>query len=113
MLSKGNKILIDAKIQRICDARVPEHIRDKVRLLHRWRGNTITLIETRPYFQDHSRWTECPIAKFTYTPATKKWTLYCPNRNGAFRLYGEIKPVADIQALLDEVNRDATHIFWG
>lgn len=53
MLSKGDKLLIDAKIQGFCDARVPEHIRDKVRLLHRWRGNTITLIETRPYFQDH------------------------------------------------------------
>lgn len=113
MLSKGDKILIDVKVQRFCDARVPEHIRNKVRLIHRWRGNTVNLIETRPYFQDPSRWTECPIAKFTYIPAIKKWTLYCPNRNGSFRLYGEIKPAADIQSLLDEVTHDPTHIFWG
>jgi hypothetical protein len=113
MISKIEKVLVDQSMSRFCDMRVPAHIRDKVRLIYRWRGSSVTLFETRPYFQDPKRWTECPVAQFRYNATNKRWVLYCANRNGRWFLYDEAKPATSIQTLLDEVNRDPTHIFWG
>lgn len=113
MLSKDDKLLIEVSVRHFCDARVPERVRDQVRVIYRWERNIITIIETRRCFQDQSRWTECPIARLRYTSAARKWTLYFIGRGERWCLYDELKPVSNIQVLLDEVNRDPEHIFWG
>ncbi|MEI7481415.1 MAG: DUF3024 domain-containing protein [Elusimicrobiota bacterium] len=113
MLAETEKTLLNESLNHYCETRIPSHIRDKVRLIHRWRGNTVTLIETRPYFQDPKRWTESPVAQFRYVAARKRWALYCRDGKGRWYLYDEVKPAISIQTLLDEVDRDPTGIFWG
>ena len=113
MSPKTERLLVDEALDRYCEARIPAHIRDKVRLIYRWRGNTVTLLETRPYYLDPKRWTERPFAQFRYDAVKKRWALYCADRNSRWYLYEEVKPAISIQTLLDEVTRDPTHIFWG
>jgi hypothetical protein len=107
------KDLVDESIARFCEVRVPTEIRHKVRLIYRWRGSVVTLSETRPYFQDPKRWTESPVAQFRYDAARKRWVLYYRDGKGRWHIYEEARPAASVQTLLDEVNRDPTHIFWG
>lgn len=113
MLPKTEKALVDESLRRYCDGRIPAHVRNKVRLTYRWRGNTVTLLEERPYFQDPKRWTSHPVAQFRHDVAKGRWTLYYADRNSRWHLYDDAEPTVAIQGLLDEVSRDSTGIFWG
>ena len=112
-IPESDKKVAEELLTRYCDERVPEHVRNKVRLLFRWRGATVTIFETRPYFQDVNRWTESPIAQFRYNAADIHWTLFCPDRNSRWHLYLEVEPARSLQTLIEEVDRDPTGIFWG
>ena len=113
MLSKTEKVLVDGALSRYADARIPVHLRNKVRLTHFWWGSAVTLVEERVYFQDPSRWTKHGVARFRYVSATKRWVLYYPDQHGRFHIYSRAKPSRAIQTLLDEVSRDPTGIFGG
>lgn len=52
----------------------------------------------------------CPAPLHEVTP---EWTLYWPDRNSRFHRYDLAQPTTDVVALLDEVDRDPTSIFWG
>jgi len=41
------------------------------------------------------------------------WTLYWSDRNQRRHKYDLIEPSSDVRALLDELDRDPTCIFWG
>jgi hypothetical protein len=58
--------LVDAKLAKYCERKIPEHVRDKIKLVHKARGDSVTLVETRPYFKDPSIWTEHGVAQFRY-----------------------------------------------
>ena len=51
-----------------CDRRIPLPDGDKKRLLHRWRGATVTLIEQRPWWTEGIPWVESAIAQFRFDP---------------------------------------------
>ncbi len=72
----------------------------------------MTLIETRPSFQDPSAWTERPIAQFRFDLDEKRWCLYSPKRKKGWRHYDLIEP-SNLDDLLAEVEQDPTRIFWG
>jgi len=52
---------------------------------------------------DHSR----------YSHQSGLWTLYCRDRHQRWNLYTGLAPTTDISEVLDEIDRDPTHIFWG
>ncbi|MDE1977024.1 MAG: DUF3024 domain-containing protein [Elusimicrobia bacterium] len=113
MIPATEKELAEGSLSRYCQARVPVHLRDKLRLTYFWRGSIATLVEERPYFQDHTRWTSHPVAQFRYYEPKNRWGLYCSDQNGRWHLYQAAEPTLAIQTLLDEVSRDPTGIFWG
>jgi hypothetical protein len=51
-------------------------------------------------------------ARLRYTKARRDWSLYGSDRKSNFHRY-DLQPAADVVALLDEVDRDPTSIFWG
>jgi hypothetical protein len=104
---------VGKKFAAFCERRVPPHIRDQIRLIFKFRGNTVTLIETRPYFMDPSIWTESPVAQFRFDIDKKVWCLYCRDRNTRWHFYDLVKPSANLDDLIAEVDRDPTCIFWG
>lgn len=112
-LSEFTKRLIETKITEYCEQKIPLTARDKVKLIFKIIGNKVTLIETRPYYMNPSIWTETPIAQFRFDNETKKWTLYCMDRNSRWHLYDLINPSADFDDMLKALDNDKTGIFWG
>lgn len=112
-LPEFTKKLIEEKLTKYCESRIPAQVRNKVKLTFDISGNKVTLIETRPYFKDSSIWTKTPMAQFRFDNKKKQWLIYCIGRNERWRLYDLIKPSSNFDDLLKELDRDPTGIFWG
>ncbi len=104
-----------ARVRRWCDQRVPEHVRDQVRVECEVGPRHLTIVERRPHWNANadSEWTRFPIARLRYTMADKSWTLYWRDRNLRFHIYDLVAPSARVDDLLEEIERDPTAIFWG
>ena len=104
-----------ARVHRWCRDRVPEHVRDEVRVEVDVAERHLTIVECRaPWRADMgAEWTRFPIARLRYTKATGVWSLYWRDRNLGFHAYDLVSPTASIEELLSEVDRDPTAIFWG
>ena len=104
-----------ARVQRWCRARVPEHVRDEVRIEADVAERHLTIVECRPPWRADfgPEWTRFPIARLRYTKATRLWSLYWRDRNLKFHKYDRVPASASVEELLAEVDRDPTAIFWG
>ena len=104
-----------ARVQRWCQARVPEHARHQVRVECDVAARHLTIVERRaPWRDDYGPdWTCLPIAKLRYTATTNTWILYRPDRHLKFHRYDMIEPTPHIQDLLTEIDHNRSGIFWG
>lgn len=105
--------LVDVKLKRFCEERVPLHVREDIRLFHTVRGNSVTIVESRPTFSNRAEWSEMKVAQLRYCPDTREWTLYCADRNSRWHPYYDIDSSTNLDDLLLEVDEDPTGIFWG
>lgn len=103
------------RVQRWCRSRVPEQVRDQVRVEVDVADQHLTIVECRPPLRADfgSEWTRRPIARIRYTKSARVWTLFWRDRNQRFHAYEPVAPTAIIDDLLSEVDRDPTAIFWG
>jgi hypothetical protein len=104
---------VEVALDNFSEKFIPQHVRDKVRLNYSFRGETVSLFEERPYFQDPAQWTSTPIAQFRFNSDDKTWSLYCADRNSKWHLYDRAKPSRQFNHLLRAVEHDPTGIFWG
>ncbi len=104
-----------ARVQRWCRARVPEHVRDEVRVEAEVDERCLTIVECRPPWRADfgPEWTRFPIARLRYTKATRLWSLYWRDRSLKFHGYDRVPASVSVEDLLAEVDRDPTAIFWG
>ena len=107
------KQLIEKKLSAYCQRKVPAHLHDEIRLHFKFRGNAVTLFESRPAFGMPEKWVDSPVAQFRFDPADNLWTLYCADRNSRWHPDMEIDPVKDFDCLLQEIDSDPTGIYWG
>ncbi len=112
-LSEITKKQVETTLGSFCEKRIPAHVRTQVRLGFSFSGESVSLFEERPYFQDPNQWTSTPIAQFRFSPEDKTWALYYSDRNSKWHLYDEAKPSRQFNHLLKAVETDATGIFWG
>ena len=77
------------------------------------KGNTFTLIESRPYWKDPSKWTDLEIAKIKFNTKENKWQLYYCLSNGKCFPYDSINLKKEITDLLQEIDEDPRCVFWG
>jgi Protein of unknown function (DUF3024) len=104
-----------ARVQRWCRGRVPEHVRDQVRIEVDLAERSVTIVECRPPWQAAvgTEWTRLPIARLRYTRSTGLWSLYWRDRNLRFHEYDRVPATESVEDLLAEVDSDPTAIFWG
>ncbi len=76
-------------------------------------GNIITLIESRPRWDDDSQWIDMKIARMKFNNDSMKWKLYWCNQHQKFFSYDGLSPKTEIKELLKEIDEDPTCIFWG
>lgn len=103
-----------ARVRHFCAARIPEHVRDRVRLDADVRGHSITIMECRPLWSDpDAEWTRMKIAQLRFNDSDLSWTLYWVDRNQRWHRYRDLDPSENISTLLDEIDEDPTCIFFG
>jgi hypothetical protein len=112
-LSEFTRKQAESKLKAFCDRRIPAQLRKEVRLGWKFRGNAVTLFESRPSFPDRATWVNIPIAQFRFDEQEKTWELYQADRNGRWHWYINVVATPDFDALLAEVDADPTGIFWG
>lgn len=112
-LPEFTKKLIEVKLTKYCINRIPEDARDKLRLIFKINEDIITLLLSRPYFKDPSKWAERSVAQIRYDNDNKKWLLYFIDKNENWHLYDLIEPITDFDDLLRELDRAPKGIFWG
>ena len=105
--------LVESKLSDYCDNKVPFHVRDRVRLTYKIRGNMVTLLEERPRWDapEDSEWVKSKVAQFRFDPENKQWSLYWRDRNGKWHPYTQLRPMDNIEHLIAEVDNDPTGIF--
>ena len=96
-----------------CLARVPEDVRDRLRVDCEVADQHLTIVERHPPLPGigGSTWTREPVARLRC--ARFLWTLYWCNRDQRFRRYSELEPTTDVGVLLEEIERDPHCLFWG
>jgi hypothetical protein len=104
-----------AQVQRWCADRVPEQMRDQVRIECLIGARHLTIVDRRPPWRDDAgaEWSSLPVARLRWTTATRSWTLYWPDRNSNFHRYEWLPPAAGVEPLLAEIDKDPTALFWG
>jgi hypothetical protein len=112
-LPEFTRKLVETKLTKYCEQKVPPHVRDQIRFGFKIRGSHVTLFTERPRFDQPSEWVDSVVAQFRFNPRDKKWSLYCADRNSRWHLYTLLAPSADFDELLKEVDRDPTGIFYG
>ncbi|PKM97427.1 MAG: transposase [Elusimicrobia bacterium HGW-Elusimicrobia-1] len=112
-LPENIRVKIENSLRNFCDTMAPPEVRHQLRIVFAIKGNAVTLLEERPYFRDPSRWTQTNVARFRFVAGRQEWTLYYRDRNNRWHIYTLVKPTKSFAALLDEVRRDPTGIFWG
>ena len=103
-------------VEVFCDSRIPQEYRDEIRLECSRRWNSITIVERRPPWKPElvgNDWTSMKVAQLRYDPSSKRWSLYCRDRNERWWSYDDVGPSPSIEPLLAEIDADPTGIFWG
>jgi hypothetical protein len=111
--SEFEKAQMTRLFDKYSERRIPPHVRDKIRLEHRLRGDSVTLFERRPPWRGTGEWSALPVAQFRRNKGTGKWSLYWADRNSRWHVYEGHEAASDLETLLGEVDRDPTGIFWG
>jgi hypothetical protein len=70
-LPENERKLAEETLNRYCAGKFPEHIKDKLWLAYRFRGNAVTLYECRPRYDDPLQRTEHDVAQFLYDAKTQ------------------------------------------
>jgi hypothetical protein len=112
-LSEFERARMEKLFTAYCEGKVPPHVRNKVRVTFKIRGNEVKLFECRPRFNDPATWGELAVARFKKDEKKSVWLLYCADRNNKWHLFEPYPESKDIEKLLAEVQRDQTGIFWG
>lgn len=110
--------LVAFRCNKLLDAyykqKFPPHMRDQIRLFHEVHENLLTVFESRAPWDGSDRpWSKKPVAQFSFDPKTGDWELHCFDRHSKPQRFHPATPTRNFEALLDEVKRDSTGIFWG
>ena len=96
-----------------CEQKVPDNLKDQVRVFYSIKGYTVTIVQSKPSFPGSRLWTEYPIARVKYDPRTLEWELYRRDLTGEWQRYADLKPTPHLQSLIDEIADDPVCVFWG
>lgn len=104
---------IEKLFRGFCEKRVPAHLRDRIRVEFRIRGDEVELFESRPLYNDPQTWVSTRVARFKKSTGSGNWVLYWADRDAQWKRYLPCEPRRDIEALLQAVEQDAIGTFWG
>ncbi len=93
--------------------RPPPDLRKKLDLGYRLEGQSLTLLEIRPIWNDPSQFMECPMAKATYVKTRKTWRVFWQRADMKWHSYPLSPEVRTVEEFLALVDYDQKGYFWG
>ena len=93
--------------------RPPRHLRAKVDLAFRIRGQSVELFEIRPAWNDATRILEHPFAKATYDRSKRIWKIYWRRADLKWHGYEPVPEVESLEQFVAVVDADAYGCFFG
>ena len=111
--SELEKQRIKKMVGEYCDGKIPEHARNQIKLFYKIRGYDVKIIESRPHFIHKSEWTEHPIARMKYDAESMNWQLFWGRASGRWEKYPNLGPTKNLKGIIDEIEKDPLHVFWG
>ncbi|SFA84509.1 Protein of unknown function [Amycolatopsis marina] len=101
------------QVERWCAQKVPERMRDEIRVECKRRGRSLTIVERRaPSPLLGSDWTEQKVAQLRLGE-DDVWSVMWADRNGRWRSYPEAPRAAQPVPLLEEIDSNPHGVFWG
>lgn len=102
-------------VEAYCESRVPEDLRDEIRIECSRRGKAITIVEWQPPWNPDfgSEWSSGKVAQLRFDESAEAWSLYRSDSNGRWHRFGEAAPTKTVKPLLGMIEADPTGIFWG
>jgi hypothetical protein len=108
MLPEEELVRVKELLDIFCQARTS----DSVKLEYHFRGNRVTLIESRPLFIDPTLLNSVNVAQFEFNLDFLIWTLYWYDRKNRRKPYPTGRNRDTLEKLVVEVGTDPTGIFW-
>ena len=93
--------------------RPPSHIRPKLDIGFRLKGQSIEIFEIRPLWSDPTKILEESVAKATYVKTLALWKVYWKRADGKWHSYPPVPKVGTVDKFLELVDADAHGFFWG
>lgn len=93
--------------------RPTEHMRDKLDIGFRIKGQSVEIFEIRPMFLNPDLKMESPVAKATYVRSQRVWKVYWQRRDLKWHSYPAHPEVRILEEFLELVDEDALACFWG
>lgn len=93
--------------------RPPPHIRNQVDLAYRIEGQSVSIFEVRPDWQNPNEQIEIPVAKATYIKAKELWKVFWQMSDLKWHSYEHAPTVKSFKDFLSLVAEDKHSCFFG
>ena len=103
----------EIKLKSYLEEKCPPELWDQVKLVYEAKGQSITVFEKRPHWQEPTEITMSPVTKFSYNNKDRIWSILWCDRNSKFHNFDPPIRSKKFDDLLKVLDRDETCIFWG
>jgi Protein of unknown function (DUF3024) len=111
---KDSSRIDDAMRAFMAKRRPPEHLRGKVDLSYRLKGQSLEIFELRPAFQGKpGQMHEHPVAKATFVIKHNHWRVYWMRRDLRWHSYQPAPTASSIESFCKLVDEDRHGCFFG
>ncbi len=112
MLDEFTKKRIDRILKNYVELKIPKEIRNEMKLIYKFRGNNVTLLEERMGSKG-DRWIQLDRVQFRFDKETYKWSVYWRDSKDKWHQHPEVEPDHDFEKQLGRVDQDQSGAFWG
>jgi hypothetical protein len=105
--------IIEVMENYIQNKRPPQEIRAQLDVGYKIEGQSITIFEIRPQWNDPGIIREHPVAKTTFVKSKKHWKLFWMRADLKWHGYQPVPFVKKIKDFVRIVDEDAYGCFWG
>lgn len=104
---------IDRLVGGFCRRHSPERFRNELRTNYRVLRHDVLIFESRPAWDDKSRWTEQGMAKLRFNRRADEWRLFWFRASLDWEAYEPLPGSRDPGLLVKEIDRDPHGCFLG
>src|SRR2546426_5898484 len=104
---------IDRVVGNLCRRKSPPEHRHQLRFEYRVVRHDVLIYETRPAFDDPSRWMEHGVAKLRFVRTAGEWRPFWQRASLKWQSYEPLASSRGLGELIAEVERDPHGCFFG